>query len=163
MIRWRRRRVPSGAAAGFPNYAATSPEDGGPADCLYRLIYTLRTGYRRNARWLMNSATAGMVRRFKDLNGQYLWIDNLAQGQPPLLCGYPVSIDEGMPNVAAGTYPIAFGDFERGYLIADSFGLRITVDDNITTPGQVKFYVRKRVGGKLLDDNAIKVLKIATS
>lgn len=104
-----------------------------------------------------------MVRRFKDLNGQYLWIDNLTQGQPPLLCDYPVAIDEGMPNVAANTYPIAFGDFERGYLIADSFGLRITVDDNITTPGQVKFYVRKRVGGKILDDNAIKVLKVATS
>lgn len=68
-----------------------------------------------------------------------------------------------MPDISANAFPVAFGNFRSGYLIADSAQLRITVDDNITTPGYVKFYVRKRVGGKPLDDNAIKLIKCATS
>jgi HK97 family phage major capsid protein len=68
-----------------------------------------------------------------------------------------------MPDIGANAFPVAFGDFGEGYLIVDLVGLRITVDDNITTPGQVKFYLRKRVGGKLLNDDAIKVIKCAAS
>ncbi|WP_417497764.1 phage major capsid protein [Maricaulis sp.] len=154
--------VPTGNASGFGSLSVTSPEFF-PADVLWTTVYSLRAGYRANARWVMNSATAGVIRKFKDADGNYLWRDMLAAGQPPLLCGYEVVIDENMPDVSANAYPVAFGDFQRGYLICDSFGFRVTVDDNVTTPGQLKFYARKRVGGKTLDDNAIKLIKIAAS
>ena len=69
---------------------------------------------------------------------------------------------EDMPAVGAGAFSLAFGDFKEGYLIADRVGMRITRDE-ITTPGFVKFYVRKRVGGKIRNSQATKVLKIAAS
>jgi HK97 family phage major capsid protein len=155
--------VPTGVADGFGSLSTASPEHY-PADVFWETVYTLRAPYRASATWLMNSTTAGVIRRFKDADGNYLWRDGLVQGQPPLLCGYPVEIDDvAMPDPAANSFPVAFGDFNRGYLIADSFGLRMTMDDNITTPGQVRWYVRKRVGGKILDSDAIKLIKCAAS
>jgi HK97 family phage major capsid protein len=155
--------IPTGASDGFGEMDTGSPGHY-PADVLYETVYTLRAPYRRNARWLMNSATAGVIRRFKDADGNYLWRDGLAEGQPSMLCGYPVETDDvGMPDIGADAFPVAFGDFNRGYLVADSFGLRMTTDNNITTPGQVRFYIRKRVGGIILDDCAIKLIKCAVS
>lgn len=150
--------VASGAAGAF--VAATASVS--PADCLVNMIYTLRAGYRGNARWVMNSQTAGTVRKFKDLEGRFLWTDPLAQGQPPLLLGYPVTIAEDMPDIGADAFPIAFGDFQRGYVIADRVGMRI-IRDEVTRPGFIRYLISKRVGGKLADSNAIKLLKMAAT
>jgi HK97 family phage major capsid protein len=150
--------VPSGAAGAFVAATATVS----PADCLSDLVYTLLAGYRANARWVMNSKTAGVVRKFKDPEGRFLWVDSLAAGQPALLLGYPVTIAENMPDIAANAFPIAFGDFSRGYVIADRTGMRI-IRDEVTRPGFVKYLISKRVGGKILDSNAIKLLKMAAS
>jgi HK97 family phage major capsid protein len=76
--------------------------------------------------------------------------------------GYPITEAEDMPNVGAGAFPLAFGDFREGYLIADRVGMRITRDE-ITAPGFVKFYVRKRVGGRLRNTQAIKLLRISAT
>jgi HK97 family phage major capsid protein len=133
-----------------------------PADCLINMIYTLKAGYRVNGRWVMNSQTAGTVRKFKDLEGRFLWTDPLAEGQPALLLGYPVTIAEDMPDIAANTFPIAFGDFQRGYIIADRVGIRI-IRDEVTKPGFVRYLIGKRVAGNLLDTNAIKLLKMAAT
>lgn len=154
--------IPTGVADGFGSLSTTSPEHY-PADVIWTTVYSLRAGYRANATWLMNSATAGVIRKFKDADGNYLWRDGLAAGQPALLCGYPVEIDEQMPDIGANAFPVAFADWQRAYLICDSFGFRVSIDENTTTPGQTKFYCRKRVGGKLLDDNAIKLIKCAVS
>lgn len=150
--------VPSGAAGAF--VAATASVS--PADCLINMIYTLKAGYRVNGRWVMNSQTAGAVRKFKDLEGRFLWTDPLAEGQPALLLGYPVTIAEDMPDIGANTFPIAFGDFQRGYIIADRVGIRI-IRDEVTKPGFVRYLIGKRVAGKLLDTNAIKLLKMAAT
>ncbi|MBA2883065.1 HK97 family phage major capsid protein [Desulfosalsimonas propionicica] len=155
--------IPTGVADGFGTMETGSPPHY-PADVLYDTVYTLRAPYRKNAVWLMNSATAGVIRNFKDGDGRYLWTDSLVVGQPATLCGYRVFIDDvGMPDVGADAFPVAFGDFNRGYLVADSFGLRVTVDDNITVPGQCRFYLRKRVGACVLDDNAIKLIRCSES
>ena len=79
-----------------------------------------------------------------------------------MLAGYPVIEAEDMPDIGAGNYPIAFGNWKRGYLIVDKGADRIIRDD-ITTKGFVKFYVARRVHGALLDSNAIKLLKIAAT
>jgi HK97 family phage major capsid protein len=150
--------VPSGAAGGFVVATGTVS----PADCLINMIYTLKAGYRANAKWVMNSLTAGTVRKFKDLQGRFLWTDPLAEGQPALLLGYPVVIAEDMPDIAANSLSIAFGDFFRGYIIADTVGMRI-IRDEVTKPGFVRYLIGKRLAGKLLDTNAIKVLKFAIS
>lgn len=149
------RYIPTGVLGGFD---ATSP-----ADVLYTTIYDLKSQYRSRARWLMNSATAGVIRKWKDADGRYLWADTIAPGQPPLLAGYPVSIDETMPDIFDNFHPILFGDFMLGYGIYDVGGLRITVDDNITKPGFVRWYIRKRVGGCVLDNNAVRAIKCSAS
>jgi HK97 family phage major capsid protein len=102
------------------------------------------------------------MRKYKDSTGQYLWQPALTAGQPATFLGYGITEAEDMPAVAANSFPLAFGDFAQGYLIADRVGMRMTRDE-ITTPGFVKFYVRKRVGGILRNTQAIKLLKVAAS
>jgi HK97 family phage major capsid protein len=109
----------------------------------------------------MRRSTAAIVRKLKDDNGQYLWQPSLQAGQPNMLLGYAVALTDAMPAATGDAFPIAFGNWRRAYLLADRSGLEITVDANITTPGQVKFYVRRRVGGKVLNNQAVKLLKIA--
>ena len=142
----------SGAAAGFAS--------ANPADALRKTVYDLKKGYRRNATWLMNKATAGDVMVMKDGQGNYLWQPAATAGQPDRLMGYSVAESEEMPDVAAGAFPIAFGDFKAGYVLCPLVGLRLTKDE-ITTPGFVKWYLRRRVGGQVKKSEAIKLVKIS--
>lgn len=148
--------VPSGVAA------AISDGSNNGGDALITMVYTLASGYRRNARWLMNSLTAGVVRKLKDAEDRYLWVNPLSESQPPLLLGYPVEFDENMPDIGAGTYPIAFGDWKAAYIIVDRIGIRI-LRDPFTDKPWVNFYTTKRVGGSLVDSRAVKLLKVATT
>lgn len=154
--------VPTGAAAGFGSLSTNSPEFY-PADVFKQTAYTLKAGYRANAVWMMAKNTLSTVRRFKDSEGNYIWQPGMQAGQPATIEGYNLVEAEDMPAIGANAFPVAFGDFQEGYLIADLVGMRITVDDNVTTPGQVKYYLRKRVGGILLNDDAIKLIKCAAS
>ena len=129
-------------------------------DVFLDLVYALRARYRTNAKWVTNRLVQAVLRKYKDAQGQYLWQPSLQAGQPATFLGYGITEAEDMPGVAANAFPLAFGDFKEGYLIADRVGMRITRDE-ITTPGFVKFYVRKRVGGKLRNTQAIKLLKIS--
>lgn len=132
-------------------------------DTLYDVVYSLRARYRRNAVWMANKLVLSSLRKYKEATtGAYLWQPSVAAGQPDVFMGYRVVEAEDMPTVAANAFPIAFGDFREGYLIADRVGMRITRDE-ITTPGFVKFYVRRRVGGKIRNSQAIKLLKIAAA
>jgi len=144
--------IASGQAAALPT----------SADVFLDLIYSLRARYRTNAQFVTSKLVLAALRKYKDTSGQYLWQPALTAGQPSTFLGYGITEAEDMPVVGAGAFPLAFGDFKEGYLIADRVGMRITRDE-ITTPGFVKFYVRKRVGGKLRNTQAIKLLKVAAS
>ena len=144
--------IASGQAAAMP----TSP------DVFLDMVYALRARYRRNARWVTAKLLLASLRKYKNTEGDYLWQPSLQAGTPATFLGYGITEAEDMPAVAANSFPLAFGDFKEGYLIADRVGMRITRDE-ITTPGFVKFYVRKRVGGKLRNTQAIKLLKIAAT
>lgn len=126
---------------------------------LIDLIHSLKSGYRQGAMFVMNSATLASVRKLKTADGAFLWQPGLVQGQPDRLLGYPVVEAEDMPDVAAGTFPIAFGNFRHGYLIAEHSATRV-LRDPFTNKPFVHFYATKRIGGKVLDSNAIKLLKI---
>lgn len=134
--------------------------DAAPADALVDLIYALPARYRANATFVMNSRTAGRVRKLKDADGRFLWGDGLAAGEPARLLGYPVLISEDMPDIADWSASIAFGDFQKGYTIAERPDLRVLRDPFSAKP-HVLFYATKRVGGDVTDFDAIKVLKFA--
>lgn len=145
--------IASGQAAALPTNA----------DIFLDMVYSLRARYRNNAQWVTSKLVLAALRKYKDaVSGQYLWQPALTAGQPATFLGYGITEAEDMPAVGAGAFPLAFGDFKEGYLIADRVGMRITRDE-ITTPGFVKFYVRKRVGGKLRNTQAIRVLKVAAA
>jgi HK97 family phage major capsid protein len=158
--------------AGFLTYTeggvneATHP--GGPidvtetaitVDALVDFSYGLAAPYRQQATFLMSSLTAAALTKLKDADGNLIWRESLIVGQPATLLGRPVAIDEGMPAPTAGLMPIAFGDFAAGYVINDRIGVRVLRDPYSNKP-YVMFYATKRVGGGVLDVNAIRVLKV---
>ncbi len=102
------------------------------------------------------------MRKLKDASGAYLWQPALLAGQPSTLLGYPVIEAEDMPDMAADSFAIAFGDFRRGYLIVDRVGIRILRDPYSAKP-YVLFYTTKRVGGGIQDFGALKLLKFGVS
>ncbi len=154
---------PLRAAAAYQFVPSLSPSSPAAAeilgDALIDLLYALNARYRVGATWVMNSTTAAAVRKLKDGNGAYLWAQGLAAGQPDRLLGYPVAIWEAMPDIGTNALPIALGDWRKAYRLADRSEIRITVDANITTPGRVKYYVRRRTGGCVLNNDAAKFLK----
>jgi HK97 family phage major capsid protein len=143
-------------------YVPTGVDGNVTADAIIDLVYALGAQYRANASFVMNSKTAGLVRKLKDNDGRFLWSDGLAAAEPARLLGYPVLIAEDMPEAAANAFPIAFGDFENGYTIAERPDLRVLRDPFSAKP-HVLFYATKRVGGDVSDFAAIKLLRFATS
>jgi len=131
-------------------------------DPVVDLVYALGAEYRANGTFVMNSKTAGVLRKMKDLDGRFLWSDGLAAGEPARLMGYPVLIAEDMPDIAAESYSVAFGDFRAGYTIAERPDLRVLRDPFSAKP-HVLFYATKRVGGDVSDFAAIKLLKFGTA
>lgn len=133
-----------------------------PGDAVIDLVYALGAQYRANASFVMNSKTAGAVRKLKDNDGRFLWSDSLAAGEPARLLGYPVLIAEDMPDVASDAAAIAFGDFGAGYTVAERPDLRVLRDPFSAKP-HVLFYATKRVGGGISDYAAIKLLKFSVA
>jgi HK97 family phage major capsid protein len=131
-------------------------------DPIVDLVYALGAEYRAGATFVMNSRTAGVVRKLKDVDGRFLWSDGLAAGEPARLMGYPVLIAEDMPEIATGADAIAFGDFRAGYTVAERPDLRILRDPFSAKP-HVLFYATKRVGGDVSDFKAIKLMRFAVA
>lgn len=142
--------IGSGNASGFDN---------APEEKLVDLIHAMKAGHRQGAHFVMNSKTLAAVRKLKTTDGAFLWQPGLLEGQPDRLLGYPVIEAEHMPDIAAGKFPIAFGNFYHGYLIAEHNTTHLLRDPYSNKPF-VHFYATKRVGGQVLDSNAIKLLKI---
>ena len=135
--------------------------DAAPESKLIDMVFSMKATLRQGAVWLMNSATLAAVRKFKAADGSFLWQAGIIDGQPSRLLGYPVIEAEDMPDIGAGNFPIAFGNFKAGYLIAERTATTILRDPYTNKP-YVQFYATRRVGGQVLDSDAIKLLKIST-
>lgn len=131
------------------------------ADGIIKVFYALKDGYSKRASFLMNRTTVQAVRLLKGTtNDQYLWQPSLSAGTPDTLLGAPVYMATDMPVVAANSLSVACGDFQSGYQIVDRIGIRI-LRDPFTEKPFVKFYTTKRVGGDVVNYDAIKLLKLA--
>lgn len=131
-------------------------------DALLSLIYGTRKVHRSGATFMMNNNSLFAIRLLKDAEGNYLWRPGLELGQPSSLLGYSIVENEQMPDIAADANAIAFGNFKRGYTIVDRIGTRVLRDPYTHKPF-VGFYTTKRVGGMLVDSQAIKLLKIGVA
>ena len=144
--------INSGAAGAFQSVSAQ--------DRLIDLVQALRPPYRQGAVFVMNSATAARIRKFKTSDGAFLWQPGLTAGQPDTLLGYPLVEAEDMPDIAADSLSIAFGNFKAGYLIAERTETQI-LRDPFTHKPFVHFYATKRVGGQVSNSEAIKLMRFS--
>ena len=149
------QHIPTGVAGALPASNA--------GDLLLDVIKALKAGYRAGAAWVMPKDVLFAVMKLKDSTGQYLWQPNLTQNGLSLnLLGYPTEECEDMPAIAANSLSIAFGNFQRGYTIVDRVGMRMLRDPYTNKP-YVGFYTTKRVGGAVVNSEAIKLVRFAAA
>ena len=128
---------------------------------ILNLYYGLKEPYVANATWLMRRATVQKVVLFKDAANHYIWMPSLVTKMPQTILGRPILECPDMPAVADNAYAVAFGNFRIGYTISDRLQISILRDPySKKMQGAVEFTVRKRVGGQVVQAEAIKILKI---
>ena len=147
-------QFPTGSSGAY----AAAPNGG---DVLINALYGLKAQYRANATWFMNRATLTATRKVKDSDGAYLWSPGIAAGQPATLLGYPVASFEDMPDPASNSLSVAVGDMREAYQIVDRLGIR-TLRDPYSAKPYVEFYTTKRVGGDVVNFEAIKLVRFGT-
>ena len=127
---------------------------------LIEIVCSLKPHHVKNANWIMSRSALAEIRKIKNNDGASIWQMSMSEATPATLLGYPVIIDDNMPtlNSDAGTFSVAFGDFLSGYQIVDRQGLSVLRDPYTSKPF-VEFFASKRVGGDVVDFDAIKLLK----
>lgn len=147
--------IPTGKSAAFASVA--------PADALISLQHALKAQYRPGAYWLTNDTTLGIMRQMKDGSGSYyLWNPDPAAGFGGRFLGSPVSVDDNMAPVGAGSFSVAYGNWKRAYKIVNRRGTKL-LRDPYTAKGQTKFNFTRRFGGGVVNFEAYKLLRFATS
>jgi HK97 family phage major capsid protein len=130
-------------------------------DKIFDLETALNPGYRQGASFLGPKSVLLKVRKFKTGDGQYLWQPGLQAGMPQQLIGYPYLESEDMPAIASASLSLAFANFREAYTIVDRQGIRV-LRDPFTSKPYVLFYTTKRVGGGVLNFDAIKFMKFSS-
>lgn len=134
------------------------------ADSLFDLKHAIKTAYTRNANWTLNRTTLGAIRKLKDGDGNYLWQSGLATGKPNTIDGDPYVEVPDMPSEGANTKPVAYGDFMRAYTLVDRIAMSMLRDPfTQATSGNIRFLLRRRVGGMVVLPEAIRILKCAAA
>ena len=127
-------------------------------DGLISLVHSIKSEYSRNATFVFNRSTLAEIRKLKDTAGQYVFQAGmmLTSGVPNSVLGFPYIQATDMPSVGAGNFPIAFGDFSRGYMIVDRIAMAVLRDPfTQATSGNVRYIARRRVGGQVVQAEAI--------
>lgn len=149
--------INTGASGAF----RTRSGDTNPVDDLVNVVYALKSTYRNNARWMTSRAVLREARKLKDGQGNFIWQPAAVAGQPSALLGFPIVEAEDMPALASGSLSMAFGDFREAYMIVDRIGLSVLRDPYTSYP-YVFFKFRKRVGGGVINFEAVKFLRFGS-
>ena len=143
--------------------AATIADSDGQANGLITLKHAIKTAYARNAKWALNRTTLGSVRKLKDADKNYIWMPGIQNGAPNTIDGDPYVEVPDMPSEGSNTYPIAYGDFTRAYVLVDRIQMALLRDPYTqATSGNIRFIMRKRLGGQVVLAEAIRKLKCST-
>jgi len=144
--------VMSGASADFVAAASF------PADKIFDLIGLVKEAYLGASRFVTRRSVIAKMRKLKDTTGQFLWQPSLVLGNPESFAGYPITRAEDVPALAADSLSLWFGDFGTAYQVVDRQGVKVLRDPYTSKPF-VKFYTTKRVGGGVVNFEAIKAMK----
>jgi HK97 family phage major capsid protein len=131
-------------------------------DDLITMFYKLKSAYRNNGTWMMNSNTLAAVRKLKTADGAYIWREGLADGQPATILGRPVFDAPDMPDPVTGAKAIILGDFNRAYRIVNRVDMSILRDPySLASKSMVRFHARMRVGGDVVQAEAARTITVA--
>lgn len=147
------------------SYTPTDAASAVTADSIIQIFHDLPSFYRAGATWIMNSQTMAAVRKLKDpATGTLLLLTSgIANAPATTLLGRPVVECVDMPDVAANSFPILFGDFSN-YRIFDRMQLSVLRDPySLATSGQTRFHARRRLAAGVAKAEAFRKLKIAAS
>jgi HK97 family phage major capsid protein len=147
-------RIKTGVSSAF----AANPDG---LDKVIDALYALKAPYRANATWFMTRAVTALARKLQDNDGQYQWQPSSQAGQPATLLGYPVAAFEDMEALAANSLSMAVADMREAYQIVDRIGIR-TLRDPYSAKPYVEFYTTKRVGGDVVNFEAIKLIEFGS-
>jgi HK97 family phage major capsid protein len=132
-------------------------------DELISAMYALPAAYRNAGTWGMSGTTLAAIRKLKDGQGNYLWQPSFVAGQPEMILGRPVVEMVDMPDIAAGKYPVIFGDFSA-YRIVDRVAMSILVNPYLlATSGMTRIHASRRVGGRVLQAARFRKIKMKAS
>ena len=164
----------SGSAVGRPEGFMTNGDvaevvSGGAsavtADGLITLVHSIKSEYTSNATFVFNRTTLASIRKLKDTAGQYVFQAGmmLTGGPMNMVLGHPYIEATDMPSEGSGTFPVAFGDFRRGYMIVDRVQMSVLRDPfTQASSGNVRYIARRRVGGQVVQAEAIVKQKCST-
>ena len=134
------------------------------ADGLITLVHSIKSEYSNNGSFVFNRTTLAAIRKLKDTAGQYVFQAgmSLQGGVPNTILGFPYVQATDMPDVGAGAFPVLFGDFSRAYMIVDRVALAVQRDPfTQATSGNVRYVARRRVGGQVVQAEAIVKQKVS--
>lgn len=145
--------VKSGASGAFAS--------ADPADKVFDLIGLVKNQYLAGSRFVTKRAVITAMRKFKSDDGHYLWQPSLVLGNPETFAGYPITRAEDIPDLGASSLSLWFGNFAEAYQIVDRIGERVLRDPYTDKP-YIRFYTTRRVGGGVVNFEAIKCMKFAS-
>jgi HK97 family phage major capsid protein len=156
-----------GKPHGFMDHSKVSHVNSGDADeitadGLIKLVHDVKSDYSRNGTFVFNRASLAKIRQLKDTAGQYVFQAgmSLQGGVTNTILGMPYVEATDMPSEGTNTFPVAYGDFRRAYMIVDRVNLAVLRDPfTQATTGNVRYIARKRVGGQVVQKEAISKLK----
>ncbi len=150
---------PQGVLTGASVGVTTATNNKITADEIIDLYYSVPEQYRNNAVWVFNDATIKEIRKLKDSNGNYLWVQGFGE-QPATILGKPVHTSVNIDTIGASKVVGCFGDLSL-YKIADRSGFEFRVLDQLyAANGQVGFRGTGRTDGRLIISEGIKTLKM---
>jgi HK97 family phage major capsid protein len=126
------------------------------ADGFIDVKYSLKEYFLNRGTWIMNRLTVADAMKLKDGAGDYIWKPGLTNDQQSTLLGLPARMSTSMPTVAAGARAVALADWAEAYMVVDRLGITIQRDPYTAKPF-IEFYTRKRVGGDVVNYEAIKL------
>jgi HK97 family phage major capsid protein len=130
---------------------------------LVNLQNSLKETYQPNAVFLIRRASNTNLMQIKDGQGHPIFnmVFDKNVGTQPTIMGQPVYFAADVAAIATNALAMAYGDIRQAYQIVDRIGIRVLRDPYSNKP-YVSFYTTKRVGGGVINAEAVKIGKIST-
>jgi HK97 family phage major capsid protein len=132
------------------------------ADGLINCLYSVKTQYRRNARWLFHRDVLKMIRKLKDGEGNYLWQSGLADNRPETILSKPYDESEYAPStLTTGLYVGILADWKQ-YYIVDARDVAVQVVDQLyAATDETGYFMRMAFDAGPMDQNAFARVTLA--